>query len=340
MITDNDSTHDDSTERALGNDPEAPHRALSPLTNAEAAHLVRLSLEAAAERSLPAGYDGTANLRLHPTSAAFPTPGDTGLAADLGVGSDPDAAVSMVAGLSNLARIVAGERRDRWPQVVGEHFDQLASTLRHGPPPLPADPRRELYQRLTPSNLVQPSWTSQAPEFVPGLLSVPATYTDGTITMYFDPSDLGMTWSEAEQAGLHNLRGLTDTVEYAEHDGTTIAMLSGSVFTASRALVLDTVLRESLHVENPQYGVLAAMPVRGLLLVHVITSLRVIPALGMMLNFAGRAHATEPGPLSPWVYLVTPEGRWHPAIRQPEEGRPPGLSPALLALAHHLGRLE
>ena len=78
MITDNDSTHDDSTERALGNDPEAPHRALSPLTNAEAAHLVRLSLEAAAERSLPAGYDGTANLRLHPTSAASPTPGDAG----------------------------------------------------------------------------------------------------------------------------------------------------------------------------------------------------------------------------------------------------------------------
>ena len=113
MITDNDSTHDESTERALGNHPEAPHRALSPLTNAEAAHLVRLSLEAAAERSLPAGYDGIANLRLHPTSAALPTPDGTGLAADLGVGSDPDEAVSMVAGLSNLARIVAGERRDR-----------------------------------------------------------------------------------------------------------------------------------------------------------------------------------------------------------------------------------
>jgi len=338
MITHNDSTHDESTERALGNHPAAPHRALSPLTNAEAAHLVRLSLDAAAERSLPATYDGAANLHLHP--AAVSSPGGGSIAADLGVRSGPDAAASMVAGLSNLARIVAGERRDRWPQAVGEHFDQLAATLRHGPPPLPADPERELFQRLTPSNLVQPSWTGQAPEFVPGLLSVPSTYTDGTITMYFDPSDLGMTWTEAEQAGLRNLRGLTDTVEYAEHDGTIVAVLSGSVFTASRALVLDTVLRESLHVENPPYGVLAAMPVRGLLLVHVITSLRVIPALGMMLNLAGRAHATEPGPLSPGVFLVTGDGHWHPAIRQPEEGRPPGLSPALLTLAQQLGRLE
>ncbi|MDX6281285.1 MAG: hypothetical protein QOH03_2356, partial [Kribbellaceae bacterium] len=110
---------------------------------------------------------------------------------------------------------------------------------------------------------------------------------------------------------------------------------SGSNFAASRALVLDTVLRESLHVENPPYGVLAAMPVRDLLLVHVITDLSVLRALGMMLNLAGRSHATDPGPLSPWVYLVGPTG-WQPATRTADDTGP-GVSPAFAALIHQLG---
>jgi hypothetical protein len=127
---------------------------------------------------------------------------------------------------------------------------------------------------------------------------------------------------------------LTDTVAFAEHEGTYVAMITGSSFAASRALVLDTVLRESLHVENPRYGVLAAMPVRDLLLVHVITDLSVIPALGMMLNLSGRSHTTEPGPLSPTVYLVGPTG-WQSATRT-ADAPDPGLSPALVTLIHQI----
>jgi hypothetical protein len=319
-------THNESTERALGNHPEAVDPALIPLSRAEAAHLVRLSLEAAAERSLPATYDGVGGLILHQVPSPAPETGGPG----------PFAGSGMVAGLSNLARIVGQQRPDCWPQLVGEHFDHLVTTLLHGPP-LTKDPEQELYQRLTPSSTLDPGWTSQAAEFVPGLLSVPATNTDGTITMYFDPSDLGMTWAAAEQAGLRNLQALTDTVRYAEHEGTRVALLSGTPFTASRALVLDTVLRESLHVENPRHGVLAAMPVRDLLLIHVITDLRVIPALGMMLNITARSHVTEPGPLSPSVYVVTSTG-WHPATRPP--GEAPGLSPQLLAVAQQLQDIE
>lgn len=309
--------HDDPTERASGNEPEPAHPALAPLSRAEAAHLVRLSLEAAAGHALQARYDGRGALSLRLESA--PT------------GSPPGE--HFEAGLSNLARIVAGLRPDHWPRLVGEHFDRLARTLRHGPPPRPTDPSRQLLQRLAAKDSLEPRLTCSAPEFVPGLLSVPATTGDGTIAMYFDPlADLGLTWAEAEVHGLRNLRSLTDTVSYAEYEGTQVAMISGSEFAASRALVLDTVLRESLHVENPRYGVLAAMPVRDLLLVHVITDLSVLAALGMMLNLAGRTHATDPGPLSPWVYLVADDG-WHLATRAVDD---PGLSPRFVALMHEL----
>ncbi|WP_203589927.1 hypothetical protein [Streptomyces sp. SID13031] len=309
--------HDDSTERAAGNESGPAHPSLAPLSRAEAAHLVRLSLEAAADHALLARYDGGGALSLRLRSEVTESP----------------PAEHFEAGLSNLARIVAGQRPDHWPRLVGEHFDRLAHTLRQGPPPRPADPSRELFQRLAAKDSLEPRMLCSAPEFVPGLLSVPATATDGTIAMYFDPlADLGLTWAEAESHGLRNLRSLTDTVAYAEYEGTQVAMISGSDFAASRALVLDTVLRESLHVENPQYGVLAAMPVRDLLLVHVITDLSVLPALGMMLNLAGRSHAIEPGPLSPWVYLVAADG-WQLATRAADD---PGLSPRFVALMHQL----
>ncbi|WP_344219102.1 hypothetical protein [Kribbella sancticallisti] len=283
-----------------------------PLSRPEAAHLIRLSLAAAAARALTATYDGAGALTIQPTTASQTT--------------------GLSAGLTNLARIVATERRDRWPQLVDTHFDHLTSALLQGPPPIPENPEQHLYQRLIPTSAVQPHLTTDAREFVPGLLSVPSTDTNGTITMYFDPSDLGLTWSAAEQAGLHNLRSLTDNVEYADYDGTQVALLSGTPFTASRALVLDTVLRESLHIENPTHGVLAAMPVRDLLLIHVITDLRAIPALAMMLTLATRCHTTEPGPLTPQIYLATPTA-WHPATTHPTA---PRLSPHFIALTRTL----
>ncbi|WP_433015372.1 hypothetical protein [Kribbella sp. CA-294648] len=311
--------HNDSTERAPGNDSGPGRHPLAPLSPAEGAHLVRLSLEAAADCGLQGDYDGRGALILQfrpAERAAAP-------------------AEKFEAGLTNLARVVAGERPDHWPRLASEHFDQLARSLRRGAPPLPADPQRELLQRLVPKEALEPRLTGAAPEFVPGLLSVPSANTDGTITMYFDPmSNLGLTWAEAESHGLRNLRSMTDSVAYAEYDGTQVALISGSSYAASRALVLDTVLRESLHVENPQYGVLAAMPVRHLLLLHVITDLSAIPALGMMLNLTGRSYDTEPGPLSPWIYLVTREG-WQPATRT--TGDPgPALSPQFVALLQGL----
>jgi hypothetical protein len=299
---------DGSTEWAEGNEPTGCDLALSPLSAPEAAYLVRLAQGAAAEHGLEAAYDGHGALML---------------------------SCGLMAGLTNLARTVAGHRRRLWPQLVGAHFDQLTDGLAHGPAPPPTDPAGELYLRLVPAEALPGEWAARATEFVPGVLAVPATRGDGVVSMHLRPEDFGLSWAEATEFGLVNLRALTDEVEYAEYGGARVAVLSGSSFTASRALVLDTVLRDSLQVEAPEHGVLVAMPVRDLLLVHVIRDHSVVAALCLLLSATARSYAEEPGPLSPWVYLVTADG-WHRATEQADDGFPSRLSPRMLALARGL----
>jgi hypothetical protein len=181
---------------------------------------------------------------------------------------------------------------------------------------------------------------------VPGLLSVPATEDNGIVAMFLNPSDLGLTWSAAEHLGLTNLRNRTDVVEYLDQGDVRIAFVTGSSFAASRALVLDTVLHESLHLDHLTHGALVALPARDLLLIHVIKDLSVIPALGQVLNVAARSYSHDPGPLSPDVHLVTPDPTfpaaltWHPATTSSPGHAPLRLSPHLEALTHHLATHE
>jgi hypothetical protein len=109
--------------------------------------------------------------------------------------------------------------------------------------------------------------------------------------------------------GLANLRRLRDEVEHVRHNGAEVTALTGSMFTASRALVLDTVLRESLRVENPPFGCLVAMPARDMLLVHVVRDQTVVPALDMLVTLATTMFSSRPGPVSPHVYYVA-DNKW------------------------------
>lgn len=261
--------------------PEPADPVLTPLSVTEAADLVRLAELAASERGLDARYDG-----------------DGALVTEDG----------MVAGLTNLARAVAGYRRRHWREIVHQHFDQLAGNL-HQPPPLPADLAESLYLRLVATDGIPPEWADSAPELAPGLLCVPSTHSDRAVAMHFDLGRLGMTREQATRTGLANLRRLPDEMQILRHDSAEVAAISGTIFTASRALVLDTVLRETLRVENPSYGVLVAAPVRDLLLVHVIHDNRVVPAMDLMVSVAMKSFSEQPGPISPHVYFVH-DGRW------------------------------
>jgi hypothetical protein len=308
----------DTTEHAHGNNsPSCPDLVLPPLSRRQADRLVHLALRTAADLGLAVCYQGGAALVPADRSADNP-----------------------VLGLSNLARILAHFDEDRWPLLIEEHFRQLLEQLRQGPPKPPDDPERELIQRLVPRDALPSDWTEDRTDFIPGLISVPSAETDGIVTMYLEPADLGLTWSDAERFGLANLRRIEDKVEYVDHDDLRIAFVSGTAFAASRALVLDTVLRESLHIQHAPHGLLVAIPARDTLLLHVIDDLTVIPALGVLLNVAARCHARDPGPLSPDVYLVTPDFTWHPATTALPDHTPLRLSPELETLTKLLATRE
>jgi hypothetical protein len=283
MSAGNDKNGCGSHRRVRQTDADRPHPLLTPLTMTQADRLVRLAEAATAQRGLPMQYDGAGAL--------------------VRVGSDggpmPD---GVTAGLANLARAVAGLPRQRWRSVVAAHFDQMSASDQ--PPPIPDDLENELYLRLVCAATINPSWVERVPEFMPGVLAVPATYTGRAVAMHFDIDKLGLTREEATRIGLANLRRLQDKVEPVRYGGAEVAALTSSMFTASRALVLDTVLRESLQIENPPHGCLVAMPVRDLLLVHVLRDQTAATALDMLITLAASTFSDKPGPVSPHVYYV------------------------------------
>lgn len=276
-----------SAGRKLNGD--RPHPVLLPLTMTQVDRLVRLSEAATSARGFPMRYDGS--------NALLPI-GDDGAPVDNG----------MVAGLANLARTVGGLPRQRWREAVEAHFDQMAPGGR--PPAIPDDLDNELYLRLVDASSISPEMARQVPEFVPGLRTAPATYTGRAVAMHFDLDSLGIPWHDIHRIGLANLRRLHDTVEYVDVQGAQVAALTGSMFTASRALVLDTVLRESLHVENPPFGCVVAMPARDLLLVHVMRDPTVVYAMLEMTKMANRCYSESPGPVSPHLYYTT-DNEWY-----------------------------
>jgi hypothetical protein len=268
--------------RREATDRDDPDPVLTPLTRTQAARLVRLAESAVRDRGLSMQYDGA--------GALVPVGSD-------GVPVQKD----MVAGLANLARTVAMLPRQQWRSAVTAHFDQMSAP---DVPPIPDDLESELYLRLVCAATIDPAWAERVPEFVPGVLVVPATYTGRAVAMHFDADRLGVSAAEATRMGVANLRRLQDDVERIEYDGAEIVALTGSMFTASRALVLDTVLRESLQVENPPFGCLVAMPARDMLLVHVLRDHTVVTVLEMLARIVPNLFGSRPGPVSPHVYFV------------------------------------
>ncbi|TDD62713.1 hypothetical protein E1263_03075 [Kribbella antibiotica] len=262
---------------------DQPHPVLRPLTMTQVSRLVRLAENAASARGFPMRYDG---------AGALLSTTDHGMAA----------------GLANLARTVGGLPRQQWRAAVSAHFDQMSPGGE--PPEVPEDLDNELYLRLVDASTIDPDWTERVPELVPGVLIAPATHAGRAVALHFDPDALGRPWPELNQIGLANLRRLQDTVEHIQVPGAELTMLGGHMFAASRALVLDTVLRESLHVENPSFGCLVAMPVRDILLIHVLHDPTVIYAFAAMVKLATTFYTESPGPITPHVYYVA-DNQWH-----------------------------
>ncbi|MEU8227353.1 hypothetical protein [Kribbella sp. NPDC048915] len=295
-----------------------PHPVLTPLTNGQAARLVRLAEAAAAKRGLALRYDGFGALR--PIN-----PDGTGHA-------PPD---GPIAGLGNLALKVAGLPRQQWRAVVADHFDQMPAL--DDLLTIPDDLESKLCLRLICEADQDPLVVRDAPRFVPGVVTVPALQTGRAVTMYFDVDRLGLSTDEARRIGLANLRRLNDEqVEIVRFSRAEFTILRGGMFTASRALVLDTVLREVLRVERPAHGCLVAMPSRNELAVHVLRDPTVLDAFAGMAAYAVELFNTRPGAVSPHVYYVSGT-EWHQVTDYSDGTFRVHDSPQLLEAMEQLG---
>lgn len=279
------TTHYGRPGRHPAEQDDLPHPVLTPLTFGQVARLVRLAEAAATKRGFEVQYDGAGAL----------TP----------IGDEPD---QPTAGLGNLALKVASLPRQQWRSAVSDHFDQMPTLSELLTPP--TDLENKLYLRLVSADTCDPDTVRNAPEFLPGLVTAPAVYAGRAVAMYFDVNQLGITLDEATRIGLANLRRLDDQAETMRLFGVELTVLTGGMFTASRALVFDTVLRETLHVEDPTFGCLVALPSRDKLIIHVLQNETAPEALKLLSTLTTQLFNTTPGAVSPHVYQVH-NNTWH-----------------------------
>jgi hypothetical protein len=152
-----------------------------------------------------------------------------------------------------------------------------------------------------------------AREILPGVLEMLAYDMPESFRMLTD-QDIerfgGLT--ALREAGLANLRALP--AEPAERrtaasGGHFDVLTSESVYTASRALVLDDVAGQLPGEADAGNGVFACVPNRHQLAVHVPGDESVILSVTEMAHFGLAGYSDGPGPLSPSVFWWR-NGRW------------------------------
>lgn len=209
-------------------------------------------------------------------------------------------------GLDNLARTLSRLPRKRWARAVR---DQLSALIRIDPtqPVASADLRAKLWPRERADAFL----TYEPMEPLPGVVAVLAARGDG-VSHEFGRLDTVGDRDEAYDAALTNLAGLalprwvrrradprlpTSWIEFLE---------SADSYGAARVLVLPDLLRRGLGTDFPARGVLVAVPTKFELWVHVPVDEQVASTAITMAQLAHETWASEPYPVSPDVFLVSP----------------------------------
>jgi len=217
-------------------------------------------------------------------------------------------------GLGNLAAVLHNDDRGPrvWPELVRQHVGMVLRTM-EAPSALDTLPteqiRSQLYPRVIGAEGLNPESFAYARSVAPGLHEILALDLPESVMMLTDEAlePLGDLNYLREQA-LYNLRGLPveghETVK--DTDGMTFEVVLGdSFYTASRVLVLDSVVRQVTGQELTADGALVAFPFRHQLAFHAIHDTGMISALNAMASFAATGFEDTPGAISPYVYW------WH-----------------------------
>lgn len=222
-------------------------------------------------------------------------------------------------GLDNLARTISRLPRKRWSRAVRDQLTTLEAARIDQPPA-----REDLRVKLWPAERADDFLTYEALEPLPGLLAVIAAQGAGFSHEYGE-LDLVGDRHDAYDTALGNMVGLprprhsrrrvdprvpTSWVEFLD---------SPDAYGAARVAVLPDLLR-TMRIDLPPHGVLVSVPTKYELWIHVPVDETVVDTAVAMAWMALRTHAEEPYPISPDVYLVSPDMVAARLVRPDERG--------------------
>lgn len=275
--------------RSAAPEPSAdgPRDANLPMLSVEqAAALGQLAEQAFRQHGVPATYDGAASL--HAGGRYF--------------------------GLHNLATVAARTPWRRWPTVVDNHVRALQAAERAGTVERPPDPEQLLLKLRAAGDLPNPVDFDAASPF-PGLLALPAIDTPTHVQELLSAAHLEPLGGleQLRDRALQNLRARpvpehsSVLADDARADSEIHLFTGDDYFVASRALVLDALLRSTLRVERPAHGCLVAVPNRHVLAVHVLSGAGVVAAMRALVGIA-ESQVTGAGPITDEVFYVPADG--------------------------------
>jgi hypothetical protein len=223
-------------------------------------------------------------------------------------------------GLWNLASAChdAAEAGDRasWPAIIAAHVRRVTSIPDDVFEGLTAgEALSRVYARLVPTESQHVQRASYAQQVVPGLSRILAFDRPETVASISDEAaerlgGVAALW----EAGLANLRALP--VEHQQQatlpDGGHFVGLTGElVFTASRVLVMEDLLRQMGLPFDSRFGVVVAMPHWRTVAVRPLTgpSAAALLSIGHVARFAEMSFADERGQISPYAYWWR-DGQW------------------------------
>ncbi len=227
--------------------------------------------------------------------------------------------------LGDLAAAVAPLDLSMWKGLITEHLDATTSPVT--PESLSDQEFRDrLRVRLTARENLAPSVAHLAPDLLPGVaqelvLHAPGlvhTVTEAELAPHGEYADLVALALEHTRALAEHVQGVT----LPEQGPDRITVVVGPEhFTATLATVLPQVLQHASEEADWGHGVFVALPTRAKLLYRVVDAPDAIGSLVRLFHQAQQAFASEPGPVSPYVYWVRGE-RWQQATGPDAAGAP------------------
>ena len=207
-------------------------------------------------------------------------------------------------GVVNLAQICNQAPRERWSSLVTEHFDRIERSRSEadGLDALGRDYARAqplLKVRLYPSDFPVPAGSVRR-ELAPGLNA--ALVYDLPTAIALVPPDHVQAWGRSPDdlfgVGLDNVRAEgSSTPQATEVGGATVhALLGNSFFVASRALLLEGIVKPT------PFGAVVAIPHRHAVLFHAIEDRRAVAAIQAMLPAAFGMFQEGPGSVTSNIY--------------------------------------